>query len=62
MIRLLLGDDHRIVREGLKQILADAPDLCIAGEAQSGADVLEQAVIREIIQPQAAGLVSRQGD
>lgn len=42
MIRLLLGDDHRIVREGLKQILADAPDLCVVREAPSGADVLEQ--------------------
>ena len=26
MIRILIGDDHRIVREGLKQMLADAPD------------------------------------
>ena len=42
MIRLLLGDDHRIVREGLKQILADAPDLCVVREAQSGTEVLEQ--------------------
>ena len=25
-IRVLIGDDHRIVREGLKQMLADAPD------------------------------------
>lgn len=42
MIRLLLGDDHRIVREGLKQILADAPDLCVVREAQSGTEVLDQ--------------------
>jgi len=42
MIRIFLGDDHRIVREGLKQILADAPDLCVVGEAQNGADVLHQ--------------------
>ncbi len=42
MIRLLLGDDHRIVREGLKQILTDAPDVCVVGEAQSGTEVLEQ--------------------
>jgi two-component system, NarL family, invasion response regulator UvrY len=40
MIRLLLGDDHRIVREGLKQILADAPDVQVVGEAQTGAEVL----------------------
>lgn len=42
MIRLLLGDDHRIVREGLKQILADAPDLCVVREAQNGTEVLDQ--------------------
>jgi DNA-binding NarL/FixJ family response regulator len=42
MIRVLLGDDHRIVREGLKLVLADAPDVRVVAEAQSGAQVLEQ--------------------
>ena len=37
MIRVLICDDHLIVRQGLKQILADAPDIDIAGEAASGA-------------------------
>ena len=41
-IRVLIGDDHRIVREGLKQILADAPDVLVVAEAQSGPEVLEQ--------------------
>ncbi|MBQ0918872.1 MAG: response regulator transcription factor [Hydrogenophaga sp.] len=41
-IRVLIGDDHRIVREGLKQILADAPDVMVVAEAQSGPEVLEQ--------------------
>lgn len=41
-IRVLIGDDHRIVREGLKQILAEAPDLQVVAEAQSGPEVLEQ--------------------
>ena len=36
MIRVLLGDDHRIVREGLKQVLADAPDITVLAEAQTG--------------------------
>jgi DNA-binding NarL/FixJ family response regulator len=40
-IRVLIGDDHRIVREGLKQILADAPDMRVVGEAQTGPDVLQ---------------------
>jgi DNA-binding NarL/FixJ family response regulator len=42
MIRVLIGDDHRIVREGLKQVLADAPDVGVLAEAQTGAEVLEQ--------------------
>ena len=41
-LRVLIGDDHRIVREGLKQILADAPDVMVVAEAQSGPEVLEQ--------------------
>jgi two-component system, NarL family, invasion response regulator UvrY len=41
-VRVLLGDDHRIVREGLKQVLADAPDLQVCAEAVDGDDVLRQ--------------------
>ncbi len=52
MIRILIGDDHRIVREGLKQVLADAPDMCVVAEAQTGAEVLHQ--VREL--GDAAGL------
>jgi two-component system, NarL family, invasion response regulator UvrY len=40
MTKILIGDDHRIVREGLKQVLADAPDLQVVGEAQTGVEVL----------------------
>ena len=39
-LRVLIGDDHRIVREGLKQILADAPDVRVVAEAQTGPEVL----------------------
>lgn len=42
MIKVLIGDDHRIVREGLKQVLADAPDVCVEAEAQTGPEVLDQ--------------------
>jgi DNA-binding NarL/FixJ family response regulator len=41
-LRVLIGDDHRIVREGLKQILADAPDVQVVAEAQTGPEVLDQ--------------------
>jgi two-component system, NarL family, invasion response regulator UvrY len=40
-IRVLLADDHRIVREGLKQVLSDAPDIAVQVEAASGCEVIE---------------------
>lgn len=45
MIRILVADDHTIVREGLKQILAKSGDLEVAGEAANGNDVLR--MVRE---------------
>ena len=41
MIRVLLADDHAIIRDGVKQILADTDDLVVAGEAANGAEVLK---------------------
>jgi len=40
MIRILIADDHKIVRDGLKQILAASMDLEVAGEAANGAEAL----------------------
>ncbi|MDO8311467.1 MAG: response regulator, partial [Sideroxyarcus sp.] len=42
MIRLLIADDHEIVREGLKQLIALTMDIEIAGEATNGVEVLQQ--------------------
>jgi DNA-binding NarL/FixJ family response regulator len=42
MIRIVIADDHTIVREGLKQILSAAGDLAVIGEAQNGREVLER--------------------
>jgi len=40
MIRVLLADDHEIVRDGLKRILGASGDLQVAGEAASGDEAL----------------------
>ncbi|WP_426116488.1 response regulator [Massilia sp. PWRC2] len=50
LINILIADDHRIVREGVKQVLADAADLRVIAEAHSGPDV-----ITKVAQLEAAG-------
>jgi DNA-binding NarL/FixJ family response regulator len=42
MIRIVVADDHTIVREGLKQLLSATSDLSVVGEAQNGQEVLER--------------------
>jgi two-component system, NarL family, invasion response regulator UvrY len=42
MIRILIADDHTLMREGLKQILATAGDMVVAGEASDGFQTLER--------------------
>ena len=42
MIRVLLADDHAMVRAGLKEILAATGDILVAGEAANGQEVLVQ--------------------
>jgi DNA-binding NarL/FixJ family response regulator len=46
VIRIVLADDHTIVREGLKQLLAAAAGLEIVGEASDGHEVMK--VVREL--------------
>jgi len=41
----LIADDHTILRDGLKQILADCDDMTVGGEAENGLEVLKK--IRE---------------
>jgi DNA-binding NarL/FixJ family response regulator len=42
MTRVVIADDHAIVREGLKQVLAAAGDLTIVAEAQNGLEVMQR--------------------
>jgi DNA-binding NarL/FixJ family response regulator len=63
MISVLVCDDHLIVRQGIRQILADAPDIAVAGEAANGPDALARVraggidvVLLDIAMPQRDGL------
>ncbi len=43
-IRILIADDHEVVRKGLMLVLSQEPDFQIVGEAENGQQALEQAV------------------
>ena len=45
-IRIVIADDHAIVREGLKRIVGDAQDLQVTGEAADGGEVMK--AVREL--------------
>jgi len=42
-LRLLLADDHAILRDGIRALLTDEPDLQVVGEAENGRQALDQA-------------------
>jgi DNA-binding NarL/FixJ family response regulator len=54
-VRVLLGDDHKIVREGLKMVLADDPLLQVVAEADSGHAVLD--IVQALHGPQGIDVV-----
>jgi len=62
-IRVFLADDHEIMREGLKLLLAPQSDLEIVGEAVDGVDAMEQlrrlqpeVIVLDIAMPRLNGL------
>jgi two-component system, NarL family, response regulator NreC len=62
-IRLLLVDDHEVVRRGLRMLLENEPDLVIEGEAGSGGEALKlveslqpNVVIMDITLPDISGI------
>ena len=41
MIKILIADDHLIVREGIKRIIDDSADMTVVAEASNGLETLE---------------------
>jgi two-component system invasion response regulator UvrY len=63
LIKILIVDDHAIVREGLKQILSVTPDMIVTAEAANGTEALDRIsqndldlVILDIGMPGKSGL------
>lgn len=63
MIRVFVADDHAIVRQGLKQIVADTDDIEVVGEAGSGRETLDllskqdcDIVLLDITMPDKSGI------
>jgi len=63
VIKILIADDHAVVRRGLKQILAEEPNMAVFGEACNAQEVLKNVreqnwdiVILDITMPDRSGL------
>jgi DNA-binding NarL/FixJ family response regulator len=65
IFRILIADDHAVVRQGLKLLINSQPDMTVVGEAANGAGVLQQAaaikpdiVVMDLSMPGMNGLVA----
>jgi DNA-binding NarL/FixJ family response regulator len=63
MIKILIADDHAVVREGLKQIISETSDMRVTDEANNGQEVLNKVseqhydvVLLDITMPGRSGL------
>lgn len=63
LIRLLVADDHPVVRAGLRTLLAPQPDMTVVGEASDGGTAVRRAldlrpdvVVMDITMPGTSGL------
>jgi len=62
-IRILIADDHAIVRKGLKALLATEKDMTVVGEAENGVEAVEKAaalapdvILMDIVMPELDGI------
>jgi NarL family two-component system response regulator LiaR len=66
-IRVLLCDDHAIVRKGIGALLATQPDIQVVGEASNGVEAVAQAealrpdvILMDLLMPQLDGIRATQ--
>lgn len=64
-IRVLIADDHSVVREGLRRFLGRDPELAVVGEASDGAEAVELArrlrpdvVLMDLLMPVMDGIAA----
>jgi NarL family two-component system response regulator LiaR len=62
-VRLLITDDHSIVRKGIKALLATEKDMQVVGEAENGADAVEKSatlkpdvILMDLVMPEMDGI------
>lgn len=62
-IRILIVDDHAVVRRGLKALLGTEPDMEIVGEAENGREAIDQAerlepdvILMDLVMPEVSGV------
>jgi DNA-binding NarL/FixJ family response regulator len=62
-IRVMIADDHAVVRDGLKLLLESEPDIVVAGESDNGRDAIKQAkklgpdiIVMDIAMPELNGI------
>lgn len=60
---MLIADDHALVRDGLRELLADRPELSVVGEATNGVEAVERAhalhpdvVVMDVSMPEVDGV------
>lgn len=65
MIRVLIADDHYLVRQGIRALLKQAPDIQVVGEASDGEEVVQLAqtlkpdvVVMDISMPKQDGIAA----
>ena len=62
-IRILIADDHAVVREGLSSLISTKPDMIVVGEAADGLEAVQKArvlqpdiILMDMVMPKQSGL------